>query len=1814
MSEGGAGRKPKRRLRQRLSKPTHLLQPLYDTNHLDASYDRYVLFLLLSAGLKKTGHTAKGQHIFLTVQPHISMREIEDLVKKAFVSGARRVSMEYVPVATAVAMKKSTALVVSLGERHTFVSPVIHGQLHSPGILRSAICGHLITHFLQHILLGDTIALPTVRFLKETRAHISNAFKEEEMEQRGQIMNVRTALGTKESVPLHYLVTCGEAYFRPKSIIKHYFGHEAVLELRRRGEATSKAAALLEAGAITPANLIATPLGSTSTPSSSASTLSTTDSAHDLHSRSNRPISTTRGSSRGELVDLVTSNSVHSDPSLNLSDELSRHPSSSSLPPSSASASFMSASSPLPPFCDLDWVNGLHQLILASIALSPPEYHIELLKNIIIEGEGAKFSGLTDRLQLELQKALKRTEAVISVCPSHAAWRGCAILSSTLHSRTVSREEFQESSRSRARALARLYHALTPKNATSLHVNSTYGGGDDGGLGALTDSAGHGATDGSDSAPGSGRIVSPTTGGGHRVVNRFSSNSGNVMDLASAPVRRISGHNLDVEDLSDLRDSTGSAGPGSPPHGAYVASRSLSNPPSSSNSTDLGAASSSMASPSLAEAPVVRRVALGNRRGGGILRSTGGGDNRFGDLLDLRSSDTPTLPELEDEYLLPSSPPNGIACTSSPTLPSSTLPDTALPELVDLAPSASAPSGLSRHSSRRRSGSKPSQKKVESNTPSSSTPSTQPSNGSSSPRSNSTASSNNPAPGSRKVRRGSVKSKRNSAKSDRSMQLEDAAEEVAPKERSPRPSVSKPPKHEDKEKESKESKDLAKESAKGKKEDSKERKNDRSSLREESGPDDSNSTSTSMKRASSLARTGSDSENTMDVDEVTEASDIISESAISSEMVRRYRRHILRRADGDGAEEDDSLSLSLSGSLAFSNSSSISSASISSTSKNQKRRVEPRLRRLSLGLDEIDRSNIERQSSSPSIPADSSPPRRRLASRSSSGGRPKALTGSKKWRSKLGEVEDLATSSSTSSVNATSPPPSTSLRFQPTTGSSNSSATHTNASSSSSPQDTIPPLDVSPASLSPKTPSTVSLDGGSSELPLSGRITGETTFDVPPHSPALDLAQSSGASLSAPIPTKKSKNKDKRSKKRESVSAQDLRILSSSNELPLTRSFNQPLPTAPHLDSPDHIKQRPDLPPKPTLNRTELVIQFVQPMEILLKAYWKWLQDYFTPFIRHQLRDREFLEQYVVPRYQKFIYLKNNVDPETARQIHPDIFIELAWQAHMSRPLHYRAYSTKHFNGRIINHDLLEVRLAHELEKPELDTMQKHWKKLFAGESFLKTTPTAKVIYQEMQTITTPVGSSPAPSTSAGPSSAAPSPVSSDTIVSVATATSSPRSLPSTDYIAAPAYQPSATAPSSTSGNGSAGNIVSGTSSPRLGSTPSVFSSSSGSLPTGSAPNLGNASTAPKPVRGKHKAKNEPQTVTQHVPTVKFLWKPKDSNASTTKPSKMPTLPELDFDLAGAILEDLDNTEACTPSLRKASLGEFSRKNWSHSNTQFALIKSYEMFFYLLLKYGNKYSQAYFRPPPYLAVVARAHMCFPHLYLSDCRKYRGHLVGMGPLSLPPGLTAAQSFEKARKLFIASGLRSGSRLRNKPEDMMKVLSEEEFGGCLENVVRPCPHLPLEVLARIFKKLPTSAADPSFVSRTWCAAFSMPDIWRSHTMHDFPDAMADLPQDTRGFRPFYNEKLREAIGNAVIFDFGAAKVRCGTAKDGLARTTATDSSTRNSDDTSSDSDIDADHGFHSTDYAVSGHGPVDDHFKLAPRYVYQAVVRRAIKQRK
>lgn len=1818
MSDGGAGRKPKRHLRQRLNRPTHLLQPLYDKNHLDASYDRYVLFLLLSAGLKKTGHTTKGQHIFLTVQPHISAREIEDIVKNAFVSGARRVSMEYVPVATAVAMKKSTALVVSLGERHTFISPVIHGQLYSKGILRSAICGHLITHFLQHVLLGDIIALPTVRFLKETRAHIAHAFKEEEQEQRGQIMNVRTALGTKESVPLHYLVTCGEPYFRPKSIIKHYFGHDAIPELRRRGEATTNAASLLEAGASTPANLVSMSHAPVPTPSAPASTLSPTNSAQDLPSRSGRTVSNTRGSSRGELVDLVSSNSFHSDPSLNLSEELGRRPSSSSIPPPAASSSSSTASTPLPSFCELDWVNGLHQLIMASIALCPPEYHIELLKNIVIEGEGAKYSGLTDRLRMELEKALKRAEASITVCPSHSAWRGCAILSSTLHSRTVSRQEFQESSRSRAAALFRLQHQHTPKVATGSHnsmFGSSIGSNDEGGVGTLTDSAGHGATDGSDSAPGSGRVVTSSSSG-HRVVNRFAPSSSNVMDLASAPTRRVSAPDMEVE---DLRESTGSmtdlSAAALPPGSTAANSLTLSTP--SSSSANLTASSS------FSDSRAVRRVAV--RRGApshNPTRSTG--DSRFSDLMDLRSSDTPPMPDdLESDPRLGSASNSSIASTSSPTLPSSTLPDTSLPELVDLAPSASAPSGLSRRSSRRRSVNKPSQKKSDSSTatPSTaSTPSTQPSNGSSSPRS-SNSSTNVPAPGSRKIHRGSVKSKRSSAKSDRSSVVEDAAEEVVtPKERSPRPSLSKHNKNEEKEKESKDAKESAKDKVSEREKEPKEKDRkaaERASLRADSDSEASTSTANSIKHASSHARNGSDSEGVLEIDEIEDASGtIISESAMSSDVMQLYNRYKRTGREGTGDEED---SLSLSGSLAYSNSSSISSASVSSASNKRRSRViEPRLRRLSLGLEEIDRSNIERQSSSPSIPDASPTAPRRISGRSTSGSGRKALTGSKKWRSNLSEVEDLATSSSNSSLNtASSPPASTNMRVT-STSSGSPSVPLTNASSSSSPQDAMPTLDISPESLSPKS-NNVSLDGGSVELPLSGRIMGQATFAVPSQFSQPTLSTPSTSASSTPNTSKKSK-KEKR-KKRESTSAQDVRTSSTSSaSLPLD-GFSQTL--APHLDSPDHIKSRPLLPPRPHLNRTHLVIQFVQPMAILLNSYWKWLGDYFTPFVRHQLRDREFLEQYVIPRYQKFIYLKNNVDSDTAAHIHPDIFIELAWQAHMCRPTHYRAYSTKHYKGRIIHHDMLAIRLAHELDKDDLEIMQKHWKKAF-GESFTKTMPSLKLLAQPMQTITTPAPSSsssnlapptatPGSSTATSSSVQTSSPISSEVAVASLTGSgNSPRSLPPTDYITAPAYQPALGQQASTSGNGSAGNVVTGTSSPRLGSTPSVFSSSSGSLPTGSVPTLTTPTApSPKPGRGKHKAKADPAPTVTQVPTIKFAWKTKDSGASSAKSStKAQSLPDLDFDLAGAILEDLDSNEACTSSLRKVSQGAFTRKNWSSDNTQFMLIKSYELFFYALLKYGNKYSQPYFKPPPYLAVVARAHMCFPHLYVADCRKYHGHLVGMGPLVLPEGVTAAQAFEKARKLLAAAGLRSATLMKNKPEEMLRMIAEEEFGGPLENVVRPCPQLPPEVLARIFKKLPTRYPEPGYVCHAWSNSMMLSDVWRSHTMHDFPSAMGDLPSDPRSFRPFYNEKLREAISGAVIFDFGAAKVRCGVANGGGLAHAATDSSTRNSDDTSSDSDIDAEHGLHSTDYAVSGHAPMDDNFRLAPRYVYQAVVRRAI----
>lgn len=2020
MSEAATGRKPKRRTRQRLSKPTHLLQPLYDTNQVNATFDRYVMFLLMTAGLKKLGRLSKGQHVFLTLQPHTSMREIDDLVKKTFVGGASRVSLEYVPVATATAMKKSTCLVVSLGERHTFVSPVIANELYGPAVLRSAVTGHLITHYLQHVLLGDDVPQSTVRFLKETHAKVCEDFKAEEDQFRGRILNIRTSLGTKESIPMHALISCGEPYFRPKLLVKPFLGSDALPEVKRCGELTARAAQALISGCTTAARV---PHANSSTPSSTSKQPPLSCSpASDLGTILERdhhkdPPAPHRGASRGELVDLCLSSSSLGADSL---PPRSASTSTSSITHTSSSSSSNASYSPFNPLCELDWVNGLHQLILASIAMTPPEYHIELLKNIVIEGECSKFTGIVDRLRRELSIALVRAEATVTVCPSHIAWRGSAILSSSLHSRTISREEYQASSRSRSRALNRLYHSHTPKvNNYSSNGSPSYDNHD---FGSLTDSAGAAGTgyvsDGGLGSP----ATSGRSSGGARRINRFTSSAGNLTDLASPPIRPTATDSL--EDLSLARDFIGDG-----PTSAASSSNALLTPksPSLNSSSSLPPTPKDTSEATgdtnyVSELPqpiATRRVNLNSSTGRySRMRST---QNRFGDVTDLSTSSNGAHEGRPKQNGSPRED-NG-----SPTPSSSSTNN------------QQASSSSTSTSSKRRSSGKPTNKNI-GTSPSPPPPSSGSTTTASSSPSSSVTSTTTPVPlplsssaggsslkessssaGSRKSKRSSTKSKRGSTKSgerDRSVQTEDASqiESSAPgsdanvshstnpkTERSPRhhsSKLSREDKEKDKEKDHKETKD-GKEKEKENKEKEREKTTkgtkDEPSEAESAPSASSNAQSNSTRssthvyptpsRSLSLLKlaTSSELDDTIEIaDVIGESSDIISESAISSEIVRRYQRYDkatwLNSRDAEiGDEEDDlsslslSHSLSLSESLAISNSSSASGAhSISSTgvssSGRRSRHVDSHFGRASLGLEEGDRGLIERNNSSPVVQVDISPPPRRVTMRVTSSGSGRNIrkfssqsSGNKRSGSQCGELEDLAASSSASST-AASPAPS-------------KTPTPVGPISISSSQELQAHTSTSPSSLSPHSTGDVCTSSTSEpSAPLSGRIVAQATFSLPP------------PSSSSPLPPQNNSRKHRNHRgERDSGSRKihdriessneglgDLREPSSSHlassssslasslaHLPIPTSSNNHglkqmhhmfpthLTTAPHLDSsPDHIKPKPDLPPNPGRNRTELVIQFVQPIESHLKAHWDWLRDYLTPFVRHQLRDREFLEQYVIPRYQKFVYLKHHLDPESAKRIHPDVFVELAWQAHMCRPLQYRAYSTKHYNGRILPHDLNEVHMAHELEATDMEFMRKQWKRTFAGESFTKTMPSAKILYQEMQTISTttivPVSAATASSSStsgganssvsseknssaphvplerASSSAAASSGSSShkdhketkenahakehvkeskekdlkdhskdskesreskdskeaketrekDSIVSNTVRSGSPvphtsvmmpssapttsidssgtnqtsnipdlgitsigpgiSSLSAAGLIANTGNNSSPRLLSSSSGSLASNTTTSSSSLPKIGpqatansQTPSNASpSSSAALLSSTAPQSSasssatssSASSAPptstKSSRGKHKIRHESTIVTtQQVPTVRWNWK-KVSNVSKSS-AKMPTLPPLDFDLAGAILEDLESSEACTSSLRKASNGAFSRKNWHTPRTQFPLIKSYEMLFYLLMKYSTKHNLAYFKPPPYLAVISRAHMLFPAFYVADCRKYREHMTGMA--SATPQDFAPAKFEKVRKALVQSGCRNISRL-SKPEDFLRCLAEEEFGGPLEHAVRPCPVLPPEVLASIFKKLPTRISAHRSVSRAWASAAMMPDVWKSHIIHDFPaeSRSADMPTEERLFKAYYHDLLHQIIGEPVIFDIGGAKVRCGLAIERPAVISASTTDSSFIDDPSSssheDEELDSSGG---TQHTLFG-SQYDDHKSLAPRHIYQSVVRRAI----
>jgi len=212
-----------------------------------------------------------------------------------------------------------------------------------------------------------------------------------------------------------------------------------------------------------------------------------------------------------------------------------------------------------------------------------------------------------------------------------------------------------------------------------------------------------------------------------------------------------------------------------------------------------------------------------------------------------------------------------------------------------------------------------------------------------------------------------------------------------------------------------------------------------------------------------------------------------------------------------------------------------------------------------------------------------------------------------------------------------------------------------------------------------------------------------------------------------------------------------------------------------------------------------------------------------------------------------------------------------------------------------------------------------------------------------------------------------------------------------------------------------------------------------------------------------------------------------------------------------------------------------------------------------------------------LEMVSRAHMVHPQYYISDCRKYRGHLTGpssalrcgttllytsssaqsstsssIAPSSTSPASISApfnsSDFEKTRKLLASTFGIMRSKVPKTPADVIPFLATREFGGPLENVLKQCPTLPLEVLANIFRRLPTRISSHMSVCTHWATAAMIPDIWASHIAIDFPRSVPEIPiHAPETIRLFYIELVHRELGDPVVFDVGAAKVRCGSLTD-------------------------------------------------------------------
>lgn len=203
-----------------------------------------------------------------------------------------------------------------------------------------------------------------------------------------------------------------------------------------------------------------------------------------------------------------------------------------------------------------------------------------------------------------------------------------------------------------------------------------------------------------------------------------------------------------------------------------------------------------------------------------------------------------------------------------------------------------------------------------------------------------------------------------------------------------------------------------------------------------------------------------------------------------------------------------------------------------------------------------------------------------------------------------------------------------------------------------------------------------------------------------------------------------------------------------------------------------------------------------------------------------------------------------------------------------------------------------------------------------------------------------------------------------------------------------------------------------------------------------------------------------------------------------------------------------------------------------------------------------------------------------------------------------------NFARARKYL--AGL--CPRLPASPAEFMNCIATLEFGGPIENVVRPCPSLPTEVLVKIFKKLPSRVVSHRIVCSQWSRAASMPDVWASYVAHDFPNSLADIPTIPLLIKPFYLTLLQEELGDPIVFDMGASRVRCGVADDPITRRTSISADSSFIEESDNSGGDNQETRSNTATANTSTAADLDEIRVCAPRHIFQSTVRRAISKRR